>query len=145
MRIEVVQDRCLPPVVGREERAEVQPQVFGLTPQSPQPSRRRGAIAGCVENLLEAETHPVQLLQLRDLLEQALQRLPFLRCQALWITAEGPHLGAKRLTIALAQLILILTGNLFRSASTALLNFLATWNRSVTGRLFFNRSAHAAG
>src|SRR5512135_2128747 len=91
MRIEVVQDRCLPPVVGREERAEVQPQVFGLTPQSPQPARRRGAIAGCVANLLEAETHPVQLLQLWDLLEQALQRLPFLRCQALWITAVGPH------------------------------------------------------
>src|SRR5512142_541287 len=138
MRIEVVQDRCLPPVVGREERAEVQPPVFGLTPQSPQPSRRRGAIAGCVENLLEAETHPVQLLQLRDLLEQALQRLPFLRCQALWI-------AAKRLPLGLAQLRLIFTGHLFRSASTASLNFLATWNRSVTAPLFFNRSAHAAG
>src|SRR5512147_3310195 len=93
MRIEVVQDRRLPPVVGREERAEVQPQVFGLTPQSPQPSRRRGAIAGYVEDLLEAKAHPVQLLELRDLLKQAPQRLPFLRCQALGITAEGPGLA----------------------------------------------------
>src|SRR4051794_26164759 len=145
MRIEVVQDLRLPPVVGREERAEVQPQVFGLTPQSPQPSRCRSAIAGCVEDLLEAEAYPVQLLQLRDLLEQALQRLPFLRCQALGITAEGPHLGAKRLPLGLAQLRLIFTRHFFRSASTASLNFLATWNRSVTARLCFNRVAHAAG
>src|SRR5512135_3751565 len=145
MRIEVVQNRCLPPVVGREERAEVQPRVFGLTPQLPQPSRRRGAVACYVEDFLEAEAHPVQLLELRDLLKQAPQRLPFLQCQALGITAEGPHLGAKRPPLGLAQLRLIFTGHFFLSASTASLNFLATWNRSVTARLFLNRSAHAAG
>src|SRR5512135_2014142 len=145
MRIEVVQNRCLPPVGGREERAEVQPRVFGLTPQAPQPSRRRGAIAGCVEDLLEAETHPVQLLQLRDRLEQVLQRLLLLGRHALRITAERPHLRAERLPLGPAQLRLVLTGQFFRSPSTTSLNRLATWNRSVTARLFFSRAAHAAG
>src|SRR5262249_34298214 len=143
--IEVVQDLRLPPVIGREERPEVQPQVDSLLTESPQPARRRGAVAGRVEDLLEAEPHPVQIPQRRDRLEQALQRLPVLRRQALGITAEGPHLGAKRLPLGLAQLRLISTRHFFRSASTASLNFLATWNRSVTARLFFNRSAHAAG
>src|SRR5512135_1049188 len=144
-RIKVVQDLCLPLVIGREERPEVQPQVYSLSPESPQPARRRGAVTSLVEDLLEAEPHPIQILQLRDLLEQALQRLPFLQCQALGITAEGPHLGAECLPLGLVQLRLIFTGHFFRSASTASLNFLATWNRSVTARLFFNRATHAAG
>ena len=33
----------------------------------------------------------------------------------------------------------------FRKVSTTSLNFLATWNRSVTARLWGNRRAHAAG
>src|SRR5512133_942500 len=144
-RVKVVQDLRLPLVGGREERAEVQPQVFGLSPESPQPSRRRGAVARRVEDRLEAEAHPVQLLQLRDLLEQPLQRPLLLGCQALGITAEGPHLRAERLPLGLGQFRLGLTGQFFRSASTPSLNFLATWNRSVTPRLFFNRVAHAAG
>src|SRR5262249_36027034 len=126
-------------------RPEVQPQVFTLSPESPQPSCRRGAVPGRVEDLLEAESHPVQILQLRDHLEQPLQGPLLLGCQARRIAAEGPHLRAERLPLGLAQLRLVVTRQFFRRASTASLNFLATWNRSVTARLCFNRSAHAAG
>src|SRR5512135_1413908 len=145
MRFKVVQDLRLPAVVGLEERAEVQPKPFGLIAESPQPPRGCGAVRGRVEDLLEPETDPVQLPQRGDLLEQALQRLLLLGRQARGVTAEGPHLRAERLPLGLGQLRFVLTGQFFRSASTTSLNFLATWNRSVTARLCFSRSAHAAG
>src|SRR5512135_1558031 len=143
--VEVVQDLRLPPVVGLEERTEIQPKAFGLTAKFPQPTCRRGAIARCIKDLLEAEADPVQLLQRRDRLEQALQRLLLLGRQALRVTAERPHLRTERLSLRLSQLRLVLAGQFFRRASTTSLNRLATWNRSVTARLCFNRSAHAAG
>src|SRR5512135_772162 len=127
MRIKVVQDLGLPPVVGRKEGTEIQSKAFGLTAELPQPTRRCGAVARRVKDLFEPETDPVQLLQVRDLLEQVLQRLLLLGRQALWITAERPHLRTKRLPLGLGQLRLVLTGQFFRSASTASLNFLATW------------------
>src|SRR5512138_1307508 len=145
MCIEVVQDLRLPPVVCLEERLEVQPQAFGLATQLPQPACRRGAVTGCIEDLLEPEADPVQLLQHRDLLEQSLQCLLLLGRQALRIAAEGPHLRAERLPLGLVQRRLVFTGQFFRRASTTSLNFLATWNRSVTARLCFSRSAQAAG
>src|SRR5512135_355730 len=145
MRIEVVQDLRLPAVIGLEEWAEVQSQPFGLTPELPQPACGCDPVRGRIEDLLGPEADPVQLLQCRDLLEQALKCLPLLRRQALGTTAEGPHLRAERLPLGLVQLRLVLTGQFFRRASTASLNFLATWNRSVTARLCFNRTAHAAG
>src|SRR5512142_3526208 len=104
MRFKVVQDLRLPAVVGREERAEVQPKPFGLIAESPQPPRGCGAVRGRVEDLLEPETDPVQLPQRGDLLEQALQRLLLLGCQARGVTAEGPHLRAERLPLGLGQL-----------------------------------------
>src|SRR6185436_4114850 len=107
-----------------------QPQLFGLTAELPQPPCGCGPVAGCVEDRLEPETHPVQLLQLRDRLEQALQRLLLLGRQALRITAEGPHLRAERLPLSPVQLRLVLAGQFFRCASTTSLNRLATWNRS---------------
>src|SRR5512135_661012 len=145
MRIKVVQDLRLPPVVGLKERAEVQPHAFGVAAEFPQPACRRGPVAGRIKELLEPEAHPVQLLQRRDPLKQALQRLLPLGRQALRIAAEGPHLRTERLPLRLAQLRLGLTRQFFRSASTASLNLLATWNRSVTARQCFSRVAHAAG
>src|SRR5512147_613585 len=98
MRIKVVQDLGLPPVVGCKEGTEIQSKAFGLTAELPQPTRRCGAaVARRVEDLFEPETDPVQLLQVRDFLEQVLQRLLLLGRQALWITAERPHLRTKRL------------------------------------------------
>src|SRR5512135_1696705 len=144
MRIKVVQDLGLPPVVGRKAGTEIQSKAFGLTAELPQPTRRCGAVARRVKDLFEPETDPVQLLQVRDCLEQALQRLPLLGRQALRITAEGPHLRAERLPLGRGQLRLGLTGQFFRCASTTSLNCLATWNRSVTARLFLSRTAHAA-
>src|SRR5512146_299131 len=139
MRIEVVQDLRLPPVVGLKERAEVQPQAFGLTAELPQPPCGCDTVAGRIEDLPEPETDPVQLLQWRDLLEEGLQRLLLLGRQARRLAAEGPHLRANRLPLDLGQLRLVLTGEFVRSASTTSLNRLAT------ARLFFNRVAHAAG
>src|SRR5512147_1829912 len=72
MRIKVVQDLGLPPVVGCNEGTEIQSKAFGLTAEVPQPTRRCGAVARRVKDLFEPETDPVQLLQARDLLEYPL-------------------------------------------------------------------------
>src|SRR4051795_126247 len=144
-RVEVVQDLRLPPVVGREERTEVQPEAFGLPAQLPQPPRRCRAVAGRIKDLLEPESHPVQLLQRWDLLDEGSQRPLLFGRQALRIAAEGPHLRAERLPLLLVQLRLVVTGQFFRRPSTTSLTFLATWNRSVTARLCLSRAAQAAG
>src|SRR5512135_972969 len=144
-RIEVVQDRRPPAVVGREESTEVQAQVLGLPAELPQPPRGCDPIGSRVEDLLEPQPDLIHLLQGREFLEQRLQRLPLLSGQTLGGAAEFPHPAAEGLAFLLVQLRLVLAGEFFRRVSTASLNFLATWNRSVTARLFFSRAAHAAG
>src|SRR5512135_1586250 len=144
-RIEVVQDRRLPAVVGREESTEVQAQVLGLPAELPQPPRGCDPSGSRVEDLLEPQPDLIHLLQSRQLLEQRLQRLPLLSGQTLGVAAEFPHPAAEGVAFLLVQLRLVRAGEFFRRVSTASLNFLATWNRSVTARLFFSRTAHAAG
>src|SRR5512147_2356696 len=100
-RIEIVQDLRLPPIVGREERPEVQPQVFSLSAELPQPSCRCGTVTGCVEDLLEAEADPGQLFPPPEFLQKALQRLPALGRQGFPINAESPNPRAEGLPLRL--------------------------------------------
>ena len=65
--------------------------------------------------------------------QEGLQRLLLLGTQTLGIAAEGPHLGPKGFSLVLGQLRLVLS-SVFQAVTTSL-NFLATWNRSVTARL----------
>ena len=75
-----------------------------------------------------------------DLLKEGLQRLLLLGTQTLGIAAEGPHLGPKGFSWSLVSFALYSRVIFFRKLSTTSLNFLATWNRSVTARLWGNLS-----
>jgi hypothetical protein len=88
--LEVVEDFLPPFLVGHQERLQLREGIHGVKEQFQDLPASRAAIRDFVEDLLEAQTQLVQLLQPGQLVEQLLQFLPIVRLQLGRIAAKLP-------------------------------------------------------